>query len=443
MISQKELSISNSLKLHKRAKKVLPGGVNASARLNPTIEQAIFMEKAEGAYVYDVDKNKYIDFWNSHGATFLGHGHPAIVKAVNEILEIGILCAAETDLQVEVAENLVDMFPGMEMVRYSGSGTETTWHALRIARAYTGKLGVAKFEGHFHGVNDTVGFSCWPPLEKAGTAKNPLSVPESGGIPVSNSELVTVLPFNDIETLETTLRLNANKLGALIMEPVNYNSCGITPTSDFLSAVRTLTRDLGIVLIFDEILSGFRINLGSAVSNTNIIPDMTILGKALGGGMPISAFMGTREIMETCIPNGPVVHSGTYNAHLVGIAAVKAFLEEVSRPNFYENINTIGEHLYSSMCEIFNRRNLKAWVQGKGSRFGLLFGVDSEPLNYRDTLRQDMDMMSAFNIACLKRGLYMLHWSPHHGYSSAHSMKDIEESLDIIDQASKEVSSNT
>ena len=439
MSSMNEFTLDKSRALHQRARQVMPGGVNASARFNPTLEQALFLERGEGAYVYDVDGNRYIDFWNSHGASLLGHGHPAIVAAVQEVLDMGILCAAETEIQVEVAEQLVRMFPGTEMVRYACSGTETTWHALRVARAYTGKLGVAKFEGHYHGVNDTVGYSSAPPLDLAGPMDSPKPIVESAGIPPDNADLVTVLPFNDVETLEICLREKADTLAALIMEPVNYDSCGICPTAEFLQAVRDLTRELGIVLIFDEVLSGFRMGPGAALADSGVTPDMTVLGKAVGGGMPLSVFMGTREIMETCTPVGPALHSGTYNAHLALVAATRAFLREVSRPGFYNHLNALGGRLYSGMREIFERRGIKAWVQGVGCRFGLLFGLESEPRNYRDIARQDMDRIAAFHQACLKRGVYMLHWSPHHGYSSAHTMADIEEALDVMDQAAKEV----
>jgi glutamate-1-semialdehyde 2,1-aminomutase len=381
-----------------------------------------------------VDGHRYIDYCTSHGASLLGHGHPAIVKAVQEALSMGILLAYETEIQVEVAEQLLTLFPGMEMVRYTCSGTETTWHALRVARAYTGKWGVAKFEGHYHGVNDTVGYSHWPDLDQAGPAHSPRPVPDSAGIPPANNELITMLPFNDVEAFERCLRGQADTLAAVIMEPVNYDSCGLVPTPEFLQTVRQLTSELGVVLIFDEVLSGFRVQAGPALRQ-DCIPDMTVLGKAVGGGMPISAFMGTREIMETCTPVGPALHSGTYNAPPALVIAIRALLNEVTRPGFYAHLDALGEQLYAGMREIVERRGIKAWVQGVGARFGLLFGLDEEPRNYRDVARQDMDMMRAFHLACLKRGVYLHYVSPHHGYSSAHTIADIEETLNVMDDA--------
>jgi glutamate-1-semialdehyde 2,1-aminomutase len=247
-----------------------------------------------------------------------------------------------------------------------------------------------------------------------------------------------VLPFNDVDALEACLRRNADTIAAVILEPVNYDSCGILPTPAFQHAVRELTRELGIVLIFDEVLSGFRVRPGPALGDA-IIPDMTVLGKAVGGGMPISAFMGTRELMETCTPVGPALHSGTYNAPPVLVVAIRALLNEVTQPGFYAHLEALSDRLYDGIREILERRGIVAWVQGVGARFGLLFGLDAEPHNYRDVARQDMDKMRRFHLACLKRGVYLHYISPHHGHSSAHTMADIEETLNVMDDAAAEI----
>jgi glutamate-1-semialdehyde 2,1-aminomutase len=358
------------------------------------------------------------------------------VAAVREALSMGGLLACETEIQVEVAERLLELFPGMEMLRYACSGTETTWHALRVARAFTHKYGVVKFEGHYHGVNDTVGYSHWPDLELAGPADRPLPVPDSAGIPPANSELISMLPFNDVDAFECCLRSKADTLAAVIMEPVNYDSCGLVPTPEFLRTVRQLTRELGIVLIFDEVLSGFRVGPGPALGDA-CVPDMTVLGKAVGGGMPISVFMGRREIMETCTPVGPALHSGTYNAPPVLVIAIRALLDQVTRPGFYEHLDALGEQLYGGLSAILAQHGVQAWVQGVGSRFGLLFGLDEEPRNYRDVARQDLELMRRFHLACLERGVYLHYISPHHGYSSAHTQADIAETLNVMEDAVK------
>jgi glutamate-1-semialdehyde 2,1-aminomutase len=431
-------SLKQTRALWERARRVMPGGVNASARQNPALGHPLFFTRGEGAYLYDVDGHRYIDYCTSHGASLLGHGPPAIEAAVQEALSMGGLLACETELQVEVAERLLALFPGMDMLRYTCSGTETTWHALRVARAFTGKYGVVKFEGHYHGVNDTVGYSHWPNLEAAGPASSPRPVPDSAGIPPGNDALITLLPFNDVEAFERCLRAQAGTLAAVIMEPVNYDSCGIVPEPEFLRAARDLTHRLGVVLIFDEVLSGFRARPGAALGDA-VIPDMTVLGKAVGGGMPISVFMGRREIMETCTPVGPALHSGTYNAPPVLVIAIRALLDEVTRPGFYAHMDALGARLYPGIREIMERRGIAAWVQGVGARFGLLFGLEQEPRDYRDVARQDMGAMRRFHLACLRRGVYLHYVSPHHGYSSAHTVDDIEETLNVMDDAAREM----
>jgi glutamate-1-semialdehyde 2,1-aminomutase len=265
-------------------------------------------------------------------------------------------------------------------------------------------------------------------------------VPDSAGIPPANDALITMLPFNDVAAFERCLRAQAHELAAVIMEPISFDSCGLVPTPEFLQAVRGLTREMGVVLIFDEVLSGFRLRPGAALGDA-VIPDMTVLGKAVGGGMPVSVFMGTRAIMETCTPVGPALNSGTYNAPPILVAAIGAALDAVTQPDFYPHLNALGDRLYGGMREILARRGVKAWVQGVGARFGLLFGLDAEPHNYRDIAHQDLEMMKRFHRACLKRGVYLHCVSPHHGYSSAHTLGDIEETLDVMDQALEELAS--
>lgn len=431
-------TLEASRALHARAVAVLPGGVNASARLNPALGHALFMQRGEGAYLWDVDGHRYIDYCLSHGASLLGHAHPAVVQAVHEAMARGVLLACETEIQVRVAERLLKLFPGADMLRFTGSGTEATWHAARIARAFTGRWGVLKFEGHYHGVNDTLGYSHWPKLDVAGSADFPRPVPDSAGIPPSNNALITMLPFNDVAALERTITQRRTAFACLIMEPINYDSAGIRPTPEFLQAVRDLTARHGIVLIFDEVLSGFRVRAGGALGDA-ATPDMTVLGKAVGGGMPVSVILGRRDIMSTCTPIGPASHSGTYNAPPVLIAAVGAFLDVATRTGFYEHLDTLSARLYAGMREIMARRAIRAWVQGVGARFGLLFGVEREPRSYRDIAGQDLARMGRFHMGCLRRGVYLHHVSPHHGFSGAHTLADIETTLDVMDQAAADL----
>jgi len=427
-------NLSRTVDLWNRARQVMPGGVTASARMNKALQHPIIFDHGHGAYLTDIDGNRYIDYCVSHGASLLGHGHPAIIEAAQAALSRGLMMSCETDTAIDVAERLLALFPGMEMLRYCGTGTETTWHAIRVARAYTGRLHVIKFEGHYHGVNDTVGYSHWPDLALAGPAHSPRPVPDSAGIPPANDALITLLPFNDVAAFQRCLAEMGDKVAVVIMEPINYDSCGLVPTPEFLEVVRAETAQRGIILIFDEVLSGFRRQAGPVLGD-DVAPDMTVLGKAVGGSMPISVFMGRKEIMETCTPVGPALHSGTYNAPLIHVAAIGAFLDVVTREGFYDHLDALGEKLYGGMREIMARHGVQAWVQGVGARFGLLFGLDKEPTNYRDVAKQDMEMMGRFHLGCLKRGVYFAHVSPHHGFSSAHSMADIERTLQVMDDA--------
>jgi glutamate-1-semialdehyde 2,1-aminomutase len=389
--------------------------------------------------VYDLEGRRYIDALNSHGASLLGHGHPAVVRAVQRVLELGIICAAEHPMQVDLAERLVQIIPCAEQVRFTTSGTETTWHAARVARGYTGRYHIIRFEGHFHGFNDTLGFSSEPPLDRAGPADAPQTVVESAGVPPEAGEHVTVVPFNDLGALERAVAAHKDDLAAVILEPINYDCYGIMPQPGFLQALRDLTRRTGAVLIFDEILSGFRTGPGGAQAYFGVTPDLCTLGKAVGGGMLLSAFAGRREIMQSVSPVGKTIHSGTYNAHLTGIAGGLAFLDTIAAPDFYPSLLGLGERLYAGLREIFARRGVPVWVQGVGCRFALLFGLDEEPRNYRQAARRDRDRERRFLRACLERGLYFHTGSPHHGYSSAHTPADIEAMLGIADDAARAV----
>lgn len=423
--------------LYERALAVMPGGVTASARLISFLKRPHYVSRGAGAYVYDLDGKRYIDHWNSHGASLLGHGHPAVVAAVQSVLERGIVCAAETELQVELAERLCQIIPSAEQARFTCSGTETTWHAVRVSRAFTGRTHVIKFEGHFHGINDVLGFSHWPKLDAAGPAESPAAVPESAGIPAESREHLTIVPFNDVAAFERAVEEHKDDLAAVVLEPVNFDCHGIAPQPGFLEVLRAKTREVGAVLIFDEILSGFRTGPGGAQAYYGVTPDLTTLGKALGGGMPLSAIVGRRDIMQTMTPVGKAVNSGTYNAHLTAIAGGLAFLDVISDPGFYPHLEALGAKLYAGLRETFTRRGLPVWVQGVGARFGLVFGVESEPRNYREAAKHDLVLTARFCEECLKRGVYF-HWvSPHHGFSSAHTLADIEETLNVVDDVAK------
>jgi glutamate-1-semialdehyde 2,1-aminomutase len=427
---------TNAERLYATAKEHLAGGVSAAARMHPSLGRPFLTARGEGGWVFDVDGQGYVDLNTSNGAALLGHGHPAVRRAIEHALDLGILCAHETRYQSEVACKISDLVPCAELVRFSGSGTETTWHAIRTARAFTGKHKVVKFEGHFHGYHDYLGYSAWPPLDAAGPADAPIPFPESAGIPPELTQFVIVLPWNDADALERTLRAQRDEIAAVIMEPVNYNSGTIMPAAGFLQAARELTRDAGAVLIFDEILSGFRTGPSCAQGYLGVTPDLCTLGKALGGGTALSAFAGRREVMDAVSPRGQAVHSGTFNAHLIPILAANAFLDEVAQPAFWAHLERLESAFYPALREVFQRAGLPVWVQALGARFSLLFGLDEEPTSYRQAARFDRDLARRFYAAAMDAGVYF-HYAWHHGFSALHTPADLERALEGIEVAAR------
>ncbi len=432
------MPVTEAERIYKAAREHLAGGVSAAARIHGSLGEPFMTARGEGGWVYDVDGRAYLDLNTSNGATLLGHGHPAVRAAIEHALDMGLVCAHETPYQSEVARKISELVPCAELVRFAGSGTETTWHAIRTARAFTGKNKVVKFEGHFHGYNDYLGYSAWPPLALAGPIDAPVPYVESGGIPEALQQFVIVLPWNDVGALERTLRKHAHEIAAVIMEPINYNSGTLLPVTGYLEAVRQLTRDFDVVLIFDEILSGFRTGASCAQGYLGVTPDWCTLGKALGGGTALSAFAGRRDVMNAVSPMGTVVHSGTFNAHLIPILAANAFLDEVAQPTFWANLQRLENVLYPGLREAFRGAGLPVWVQAVGARFSLLFGLDEEPTTYREAARHDREMAVRFFGAALEHGVYF-HTAWHHGPSAMHTEADISSALERIESAARQV----
>jgi glutamate-1-semialdehyde 2,1-aminomutase len=428
--------MSETDRLYQEAQRHLAGGVSAAARVHAALGRPLMVARGEGGRLYDVDGKAYVDLHTGSGASLLGHGHPAVRRAVQQALELGIVCAHETPYQGEVARKLSAIIPCAELVRFTSSGTETTWHAIRTARAYTGRSKVVKFEGHFHGYHDYLGWSSWPPLDQAGPEDAPAAVPESGGIPPELQQFVIVLPWNDAGALERAIARHRNEIAAVIMEPVNYNSGTILPAPGYLQAARQLTRDAGIVLIFDEILSGFRTGPSCMQGHYGVTPDMCTFGKALGGGTVLSAFAGRREVMDAVAPRGRAVHSGTFNAHLIPIMAANAFLDEIARPAFWANLEQLDTALYAGLREAFKSAGLPVWVQALGARFSLLFGLESEPTTYRQVARHDRELARRFYAAAIEEGAYF-HFQWHHGISAGHTMADVERALEAVETAAR------
>jgi glutamate-1-semialdehyde 2,1-aminomutase len=330
------------------------------------------------------------------------------------------------------------MVPCAEMVRFAGSGTETVMHALRLARTATGREKIIKFEGHFHGYADALNYSVAPPLDRAGPPAAPTPRPESAGMPASDRGNILIVPFNDPEALEATFARHGQEAAALVMEPVNYDQGCIPPQPGFLELCRELCDRYGALLLFDEVLTAFRMAPGGAQAYYGVTPDLCVLGKAFGGGMPISAVAGKRQVMEHMRPLGDSEMSGTYLAHTTTVLAALAALEEYSRPGFYDRLDAIGERFYSGFQDIIARSGLPVRLQYVGPRFGMYFGLSEPVTNYRQAARKNLALELKFIAGCIERGVYF-HNPPHHGFSAAHTEADMDQVLEAIEGAMAEV----
>ncbi|HWQ13835.1 MAG TPA: aspartate aminotransferase family protein [Roseiflexaceae bacterium] len=417
--------------LYEAARRFFPGGVTATARRNPAIGRPFYVARGEGAYVSDLDGRAYVDMCCSHGASLLGHGHPRVTAAVARALELGVVCAYETEHHVALARAVCELVPCAEQVRFAGSGTETVMHALRLARAATGRELVIKFEGHFHGYSDFLNYSWAPPLDRAGPPQAPTPYPESGGIPRRLDELVVVVPFNDPPALEAAFARYGEHAACLLLEPVNYDSGCILPAPGFLELCRALCDRYGALLFFDEVLTAFRTAPGGAQQQVGVLPDLCVLGKAFGGGMPISAIAGRRAVMRHMRPEGTSELSGTYLAHLTCVLGALAALEVYCEPGFYERLEALGRRFYAGFQELIERSGVPLRLQHAGPRFGLYFGVTGEVTNYRQAAQQDRGMLERFVAGCIRRGVYF-HVAAHHGFSAAHDEAALDRALEGI-----------
>jgi glutamate-1-semialdehyde 2,1-aminomutase len=419
-----------------QASKYLPGGVCSSARIHRGLDGPFYISRAKGSKVYDLDGKEYIDLCTSFGSALLGHAHPQVTRATHEALEMGLMCAYENEWHARLAQRIAETVPCIDMLRFTLSGTETTYYVVKLAREYTGRPLVVKFEGHFHGFNDYLAYNYWPSAGKTW----PQTTPAAAGLPECLQQRCIVLPFNDFERAEETLVTHGQDIAAVILEPVNYNSGTLLPEPGFLELLRRLTAEQGALLIFDEILSGFRTEPGCMQATFGVIPDLCTLGKAIGGGTPLSAFGGKRRIMEHVAPLGQAQHSGTYNGHLSSIMAGIAFFDVIGETGCYEELLAQSQRLYDGIEEIMQRLGIVARVQGLGARFSFLFGPPAERRvqSYQDLMDNQWPMFHRFCTACLRHGVY-IHTMWHHGISTAHTQKDVDRTLEGIEAALRDV----
>lgn len=416
-----------------RAHGVLAGGVSASMRLHPYLGRPLYITRGEGPYLFDTDGNRFIDFNLSNGAALLGHDHPAVKRAVIEGVEAGIICAAETEHHERLAERLVEIIPAAERVRYSTVGSEVTLVALRIARVATGRTRYLKFDGHFHGLTEPWLFKRSDPFSDDVT-----TVPSSGGVPASMADDVIMIPWNDAEAFERVMREQGDQLAAVFCEPIHYNAGCIPPAPGFLQLLRDRTRDHGTILVFDEVLSGFRTALGGVQQQYGVTPDLTTHAKALANGLPLATVAGRADLMAHLMPSGTAVHSGTYSGHLLSVLAALATLEELGKPGVYDHLNATADWFYAELQDIFDRGNIPARVQGMGARFGIYFGRTEPVTTWSDAMNHDHGLNEKFTIGCIDRGVYFHAYTRqgppgHAGISLAHTRADLEETLSVAE----------
>ena len=407
-----------------RAKKTIPGGVNSPVRACKSVgRNPIFVERGLGAYIYDVDGNEYIDFVCSWGPMILGHCHPEVEGAVAEALEQGTSFGIPTWREVELAEKIVEMVPSIEKVRLVNSGTEATMSAIRLARGFTGKKKIVKFDGCYHGHADSF-------LVKAGSGVATLGIPGSPGVPEEIVSKTLTLPFNDVEALEELLEKEAKDIAAVILEPVPANMGVILPKEGFLETLRSLTNKLGIVLIFDEVITGFRLGPGGAQGYFGINPDLTCLGKIIGGGLPVGAYGGKAEIMDHIAPEGPVYQAGTLSGNPLATAAGLATLNVLNRPGIYESLEEKAVEMEKGLNDIASKLGIKAVIQRIGSMMTTFFGHEQPVTNFDEAMASDTEMYGAFFRNMVELGIWLAPSQFEAAFiSTAHTYDEIDEAL--------------
>ncbi len=420
-----------------RARAVMPRGVTSNFRdWGP---HSFVIQKGEGAYIWDVEGKRYIDYRLGYGPIILGHGYPAVVERVAEAMRHGNVFAATHVYEVEAAERLVRMVPSVDMVRFSNSGSEATMHALRLARAYTGREKFMKFEGCYHGAHDYVLFSTAGSIASAlGDPHDPVPFQAGSGIPKGIREYLILAPYNRTEIVARMIRDHAHELAAIFVEPMMGNLSGIMPRPGFLEMLRELSSEYGIVLIFDEVKTGFRMGKGGAEPYFNITPDLKTFAKAMGNGYPISAIAGKAEIMSH-YRGGGVTHAGTYNGNIVGTAAVAATLDVMEREDVFGVLEQRGTALMQGVDEILTRYGVPHRVSGVPAMFGIIM-TDEDVYDVRTYAAADMALYRDIAFAAIKRGV-MFDPDPREPWFLCYALseEDVAETLNVFEDAVKEV----
>ena len=417
-------NMTSNAELLTRARERIPGGVNSPVRaFNGVGGDPLFFQRAEGSRLYDMRGRPYIDYVGSWGPMIAGHAHPDIVRAVQAAAANGPSFGAPAPAEVTMAERLCDLVDGMDMVRMVNSGTEATMSAIRLARAATGRDRFIKFEGCYHGHADSF-------LVKAGSGALTLGVPNSPGVPEGIADLTLTLPYNDAEAVRQCLEVQGDQVAAIIVEPVAGNMNCIPPTGGYLESLRRLCDEHGCLLIFDEVMTGFRVALGGAQSLFNVTPDLSTFGKVIGGGMPVGAVGGKRKYMDLVAPSGPVYQAGTLSGNPVAMAAGLANLDLITEPGFYERLGQKTEDLIGGFRTVASNAGVPMAFSRVGGMFGLFFTDQPEVTSFDEVMKCDVDAFKQFFHLMLESGVYLAPSAFEAGFvSSAHSGQDIEDTV--------------
>lgn len=411
--------------LFSNAKQVIPGGVNSPVRSFSGVGGTpVFIDHASGAYIYDSAGNRYIDYVGSWGPMILGHAHPDVIAAVKQVAEKGLSFGAPTEIETQMAQRVCDLVPSCDLVRMVSSGTEATMSAIRLARGYTGRDKIVKFEGCYHGHSDSL-------LVKAGSGALTFGVPSSPGVPAAVAADTITLPYNDSESVRTLFAELGEQIACIIVEPVAGNMNCVPPEPGFLETLRQVCDQFDSVLIFDEVMTGFRVGLNGAQGLYNIKPDLTTLGKIIGGGMPVGAFGGQRKIMEYLAPLGPVYQAGTLSGNPVAMAAGLKTLELIARPGFYDSLTAKTEKLTAGLKERAHQAGIALTTNCVGGMFGLFFSAEQQVTTFAQVMQCDQALFKRFFHAMLDMGIYLAPSAFEAGFvSAAHSDDDLNKTLD-------------
>ena len=423
--------IDKSIALFDQAKSLMPGGVNSPVRAFKNINgNPIFFEKAQGAYLFDADGNRYIDYIGSWGPMIMGHSHPEIVNAIKKQAELGTSYGAPTSLESDVASIIIKNVPSIEKIRMVNSGTEATMSAIRLARGYTNRNKIIKFDGCYHGHVDSL-------LIKAGSGVSTFGLPDSPGIPEDLAKHTITCPYNNIEAFIEIFNSVKDDLASVIVEPIAGNMGFVPGTLKFLQTIRSYTETNNSLLIFDEVMSGFRVSLGGAQEIYNIKPDLTALGKVIGGGLPVGAFGGKKEIMDYLAPEGPVYQAGTLSGNPLAMAAGATLLNLLIAQNPYKGLEEKAKLVLNGIKEIMISSGIPFSTNQIGGMFGFFFSEEL-PKNINDVSKTNDEMFSSFINSCIENGIYFAPSKYEAGFISAkHGDTEIDKTLEVINKIVK------